>query len=253
MIRILLSLLLVFGLLIGCSKGPESGIDISGFDKSANPKDNYYQYINGKWLERTEIPADKSNYGAFTALYDQSQIDLRIIIEESAAHKDKKEGSDEQKVGDFYLDYMDSNLVEELRLTPLKSELAMISKVNNREDLLKLIAYFKKINIQIPFGYWINQDLKQSDQYIGYLNQGGLGLPDRDYYFRDDEKFRDIRKKYVTYVTELLSMGGIENADKKAKTIFEIETNLAKGHWTRVQNRDRNKTYNKYSIKSWTN
>ena len=91
--------------------------------------------------------------------------------------------------------------------------------------------------------------MKQSDQYIGYVTQGGLGLPDRDYYFRDDEKFKEIREKYLTYITELLSMGEIEKAAEKAAKILEIETNLAKEHWTRVQNRDRNKTYNKYDIK----
>jgi len=249
MLRIFASFIIVLSVLIGCSKGPESGIDVSGFDKSADPKNDFYQYVNGTWLERTEIPADKSNYGAFTALYDQSQIDLRVIIEESATLKEKTEGSDEQKVGDFYLSYMDSNLAEELKLIPLKNEIAMINKVKNREDLLKLIAHFKKINIQIPFGYWINQDLKQSDQYIGYLNQGGLGLPDRDYYFRDDDKFKEIRKKYVTYLAKLLSVSGIDDGEKKASKIIKMESSLAEGHWTRVENRDRNKTYNKYNIK----
>jgi predicted metalloendopeptidase len=103
--------------LASCSKGPESGVDLSNVDKSIKPQDDLYQYINGKWLEKTEIPADKSNYGTFTELYDQSQIDLKAIIEESAYAKNKVDGSDEQKVGDFYLSFMDSNLVEKLTKT----------------------------------------------------------------------------------------------------------------------------------------
>ena len=144
MFRILVSFLLTLLVVAGCSKGPESGIDVSGFDKTANPRDDYYRYINGGWLERTEIPADKSNYGAFTALYDQSQIDLRNIIEESAALKNKNDGSDEQKVGDFYLSYMDSNLVERLKFAPLKIELSMINQVKNRDDLLKVNRLLSK-------------------------------------------------------------------------------------------------------------
>lgn len=249
MFRLIIVSITSFLVLISCSKGPESGIDVSGFDTTVKPQNDFYRYVNGQWLDRTEIPADKSNYGAFTLLSDNSQRDLRIIIEESANIKDKKEGSEEQKVGDFYLSYMDSNLIEELGLTPLQEEFDRINAVKTRAELVKLIAHLKKINVQVPFSSWINQDLKQSDQYISYLNQSGLGLPDRDYYFRDDQKFIDIRNKYVTYITDLLNLAKIENAEKKAATIMKIETEMAKGHWTRVQNRDRDKTYNNYKIK----
>lgn len=248
MFRILLTMILSLVLMISCSKGPESGIDVAGFDKSVRPQDDLYQYINGTWLEKTEIPPDKSNYGAFTELYDRSQVDLRTIIEETAALKNKKEGSDEQKVGDFYLSYMDSNLVEKLGFEPLKEEFERIDAIATHADLVKLIAHYKKISVQVPFAFWINQDLKKSDEYISYISQSGLGLPDRDYYFRDDQKFKDIRAKYVTYITELLSLAKIDDAAEKAEIIMKIETSLAEGHWTRVQNRDRDKTYNKYTI-----
>ncbi len=249
MYRMVIMSVFVLCVLFGCSKSPESGIDISGFDKSVRPQDDIYQYVNGAWLERTEIPADKSNYGAFTVLFDKSQVDLKVIIEESAYATDKKEGTDEQKVGDFYLSFMDSNLTDKLGLAPLAEELKRIQSVTNRDELLELIAYLKKVNIQVPFDFWIDQDMKQSDQYISYINQGGLGLPDRDYYFEGDEKFQNIRDKYVTYVSDLFSLAKIPEADKKAAQIMKMETELAKGHWTRVENRDRDKTYNKYSIK----
>ena len=249
MYRMVIMSVLILFVLFSCSKGPESGIDVSGFDKSVRAQDDIYQYVNGVWLERTEIPAEKSNYGAFTVLFDKSQVDLKAIIEESAYSMDKKEGTDEQRVGDFYLSFMDSNLTDELGLAPLAEELERIQSVTNRDELLELIAYLKKVNIQVPFDFWIDQDMKKSDQYISYINQGGLGLPDRDYYFEGDEKFQNIRDKYVAYMSDLFSLAKIPEADKKATQIMRMETELAKGHWTRVENRDRDKTYNKYSIK----
>ena len=249
MVRNFFTFVLVLLFLFSCSKGPESGLDLSNFDDSVRPQDDLYQYINGKWLERTEIPADKSNYGTFTELYDQSQIDLRAIIEESAYSKYKEDDSDEQKVGDFYLSYMDSNLVEKLGLEPLKNDMAVIEAVKSRSDLAKLVGHYLKVGVQRPFSLFIDQDLKQSDQYISYISQSGLGLPDRDYYFKEDQKFQEIREKYVSYITDIFSLAGIEQANNKAARIMEIETALAEGHWTRVENRDMDKTYNKYSIK----
>jgi endothelin-converting enzyme len=249
MFRISITVVLTVLFIIGCSKGPESGLDMSNIDNSIRAQDDLYQYLNGKWLEKTEIPADKSNYGTFTELYDQSQIDLRTIIEESANSKNKIDGSDEQKVGDFYLSYMDSNLVEKLGINPLKIDLAVIYSVNSRNDLAKLIGQYQKIGIQRPFSFFIDQDLKQSDQYISYIGQSGLGLPDRDYYFKEDQKFSEIREKYISYITDLLSLAPISNPRAKADRIMEIETDLASGHWTRVENRDMNKTYNKFSLK----
>jgi len=248
-----LSAFLIMLLIVSCSKSPESGLDMTNIDNTVRPQDDLYQYINGKWLEKTEIPADKSNYGTFTELYDQSQIDLKAIIEESAYAENKTEGSDEQKVGDFYLSYMDSNLVEKLGIDPLRADLERINSVNNKTDLTKLIGYFEKIGVQKQFGLFVDQDLKQSDQYIVYLTQSGLGLPDRDYYFKEDQKFQDIRKKYINYISEMFRLAGIDNGQKKAESIMKIESDLAKGHWTRVENRDINKTYNKYSINDLQN
>jgi endothelin-converting enzyme len=248
MLKSIITSALVIFLFFSCAKSPESGLDLSNLDKTVRPQDDLYQYINGKWLEKTEIPADKSNYGAFTELYDQSQIDLRAIIEESAYAKDKKEGSDEQKVGDFYLSYMDSDLVEQLGLEPLKEDLQMIKALTSKSELAKLLGYFEKVGVQKQFALFVDQDLKQSDQYIVYLTQSGLGLPDRDYYFKEDKKFQDIRKKYTTFIEEMFTLAGIDDGQKKAGRIMEIESELAQGHWTRVENRDMNKTYNKYSV-----
>jgi predicted metalloendopeptidase len=222
---------------------------MANFDTSIRPQDDFYQYVNGTWLEKTEIPADKSNYGAFTELYDKAQKDLRVIIEEAANLTNRVVGTDEQKVGDFYLSYMDTLLTEELGISPLKAEMERIKGLESKEDVVQHIAHCIKTGIETPLYFFINQDLKQSDQYISYIHQSGIGLPDRDYYFREDEKFKEIRKKYLVYIEKLLQLAGIENAGTKAQRIMEMEVELAKGHWTRVENRDRIKTYNKYEIK----
>ena len=248
--RITTFLLFSLFLIISCSKPPESGIERANMDTSVRPQDDLYQHVNGKWLERTEIPADKSNYGAFTELHDESEKNLRIIIEEAAEASPKEDGSETQQVGDFYLSYMDSILVEDLGLQPLEADLARIDSIQSKSELVELIAKLLKAGVQTPFYYYIDQDSKQSDQYIGYLHQSGLGLPDRDYYFKDDAKFKEIRAKYQAYIENLFNLIGKDQAASKAKKILQMETALAKGHWTRVENRDRDKTYNKYNLKN---
>jgi len=242
----LTGLLLV--LLFACTgTHQESGIERASFDTSIRPQDDIYHYVNGTWLKNTEIPADKSNYGAFTALFDENQIKLRKIIEEAAQGQHEAD-SEAQKVGDFYLSYMDTVLIEELGLKPLESEIAQVSSIQTPTDLIKRLAYFSKIGVQVPFNFYINQDEKNSTQYIAYFYQSGLGLPDRDYYLKEDEKFKTIRNKYTAYIERLLTMAQQVKAASAATRILEIETTLAKNHWTRVQNRDRDKTYNKYGI-----
>lgn len=249
MLKVLFSALLALLFLASCAKKQmESGIDRSNFDTSVKPQDDFYDYVNGDWLEKTKIPEDKSNYGAFTELSDESEKNLRDIIEEAAAAPNKKEGSDIQKVGDFYLSYMDTALIEELGLKPLEEEMQRIQNVQTKKDLVELIAHYGKIQVQTPFGFWVDQDFKNPTEYILYFTQSGLGLPDRDYYFKDDPKFKDIREKYVAYIEKILTLGGRDNAAAGARRIMEMETALAKDQWTRVENRDRDKTYNKYAV-----
>lgn len=246
MLRFLIVLSISILMIVGCGqKQMKSGIDKANFDTSVKPQEDFYRYVNGTWLKTFEIPADKSNYGAFTKLYDEAQVNLRKIIEESAA-ANAAEGTEEQKVGDFYASYMDSSLIEKLGIEPLKEEMQRIESVKSKEDLQKLMSHFQTIGISIPFYYFIDQDQKQSDKYIGYLYQSGINLPDRDYYFKEDDKFKEIRQKYLKYIENLLALARIENATQKAITIMDLETKIAKAHWTNVENRDRDKTYNKY-------
>jgi predicted metalloendopeptidase len=244
---VLFSLLFLF-LIFNCTKPPQSGIDRGNMDTTVRPQDDLYQHVNGKWLERTEIPADKSNYGAFTELHDESEKNLRIIIEEAAGLSPREEGTESQQVGDFYLSYIDTVLLEDLGLQPLEKYLARIDGIQSKDELIGLVAECIQTGVQTPVYFYINQDAKQSDQYISHLYQSGLGLPDRDYYFNDGEKFKEVRDKYLIYIEDIFKSIEKGNADVRAKKIMQLETALAKGHWTRVQNRDRDKTYNKYSI-----
>lgn len=243
--------ILLLGLVVwaGCSEEKlDSGINYANFDQSVRPQDDFYRYVNGAWLEQTEIPADKSNYGSFTELFDESQANQRRIIEDAANSADKKHGSDEQKIGDFYLSYMDSARIEELGLSPLEEDLARIESLGGKEDLAKYFAYARQVGLQTPFVFFVNQDFKNSTDYIGYISQSGLNLPDRDYYLSDNEKFRTIRDKYRAHIENIFTLAGREDGAASAAKILAMETAMAQSHWTRVENRDRNKTYNKFSI-----
>ncbi|NHZ86093.1 MAG: peptidase M13 [Planctomycetia bacterium] len=245
MLRIVITITLL--LAVSCTNQVElSGIDKSNFDTSVRPQDDFFQYVNGTWLKETEIPADKSRYGSFTILYDENQIRLREIIEDAAAQENKTSGSDVQKVGDYYTSFIDSAKIEELGLQPLEEELNLIENVDNWDTLVELFAHHKIIGVQRPFTYWVDQDDKNSEEYILFFHQSGLGLPDRDYYFTEGEKFDEIRVKYVEYLTNILELANIENANGIADKVMEMEIALAENHWTRVENRDSEKTYNKF-------
>ena len=245
MITIALSAILMFG----CTNQVElSGVDKSNFDTSVRPQDDFYQYVNGTWLEETEIPADKSAYGSFSVVYDENQLQLREIIEDAANKSNKINGSETQKVGDFYKSFMDSSKIEELGLQPLEEELKLIDDIDSWDGLTKLFAHHKMIGVQRPFTYYVDQDDKNSEEYILNFYQSGLGLPNRDYYFSEGEKYDEFRTKYVEYLTKILNLSKTENAGSIAETIMEMEVVLAENHWTPVENRDSEKTYNKFEV-----
>ena len=230
------------------SKVLGSGLVLENMDATARAQDDFYRHVNGGWIARTEIPADKSSYGAFTKLADDAEINLKAIIEESAARKDKATGSDEQKIGDFYASFMDEAKAEELGLKPLAAQLSRIDELESADEIPALMADFFRQNIRNPIAGYIDQDAKDPGQYIVYLAQSGLGLPDRDYYLLDDANFKDIRAAYLAHVGKMLTLAGDENAADDAKAIMTLETALAEKQWTRVDSRDRDKTYNKHDL-----
>ncbi|MGI3005098.1 M13 family metallopeptidase [Shewanella algae] len=226
-----------------------SGIELENFDHQVRHQDDFYYSVNGKWLATTPIPADKSNYGAFSVLYEESQAALKQIIEEAAAKPNKAEGSVEQKIGDFYAAYMDTTLTDQLGIAPLKGQLADIAKTASHADIAALMGKLLTDGSGIPFGFYVNNDAKNSSQYGVYLYQSGLTLPDRDYYLKDDPKFVANREAMREYVRKLMSAAGYPHADAAAANVANIELFIAQSQWSRVESRDANKAYNKMSLK----
>jgi predicted metalloendopeptidase len=180
-----------------------SGIHLSASDDTVRPQDDLFHHVNGGWLARTEIPADRSSWGAFDILLDKSQNDLRAIAEEAAAAPDRAPGSDAQKIGDFYESFLNEARAEELGLTPLAEELAAIDALKTKTDLARHFARFFKMNLINPVVGYVDGDAQQPTHDILYLYQGGLGLPDREYYLKDDPTLKEYREKYVIFAPRL--------------------------------------------------
>ena len=256
---------LCMGVLAGCAStgprpatpvGPVSGIDLASIDPQLRPQDDLYRYTNGRWLATTEIPADRSNYAKFLRQADIVEGQLRSIIEESAAKAGKVSGSDEQKLGDLYASFMDEARLEQLGLKPLEREFAAIDAITRKRDLARVFARFARMGVPSPVIYFVSQDPKEATQYIASVTQAapysgvpsGLGMPDRDYYLSDDPKFTELRARYLAHVEKMLGMAELPDAPRAARDILALETRIARIQWTRVADRDDEKTYNKYSF-----
>ena len=226
-----------------------SGIDLEYVDSTVRPQDDFFQYFSGKWLATTEIPADKSSWGSFLELRDDTQSQLRAIIEAAAQDAHAVPGSDAQKIGDFYASFMDEQTLDRLGLKPLAQELARIAALKDKRQIPALIAHLHRLGVKTAYRLVIHQDARDSTKYVVDLGQSGLGMPDRDYYLkRDDAKLGAARSKYQAYVDNLLKLAGDKHAAVHAKQILALETGLAEVQWTKVENRDPVKTYNKVEL-----
>lgn len=188
-------------------KPAASGIDASSIDKTVRPQDDLFRYVNGAWLATTEIPADKSSYGALDILIDKAQEDLRAIVEDASKNAGKAPGSEAQKIGDFYESFMNEARADEIRLTPLEPELAAIDGIATKSDLARYFARMFKLNLINPLLGYVEGDAKQPDHDILYVFQSGLGLPDRDYYIKDDPTLKGYREKYLGFLETVLRLG----------------------------------------------
>lgn len=222
-----------------------SGIDTANFDSSVRPQDDLFRAINGKWLAEFELPADKSNYGSFTKLGEQSRSDVKAIIEQ-ASQGDAPKGSDGQKVGDLYKSFMNVDLLNEIGVKPLVPEFAKIDAIQNTSDLSEYIAYAQMMS-RAPFSVFVYIDDKQPDTHITHMNQSGLSLPSRDSYLKDDEKTAEIKAKYLLHIAKMAELAGLSNGTEMAAKVMEIETQLATSHWTKERRRDPVAGYNKHS------
>ena len=225
----------------------DSGIYNHFMDTSVNPGDNFYRYVNGVWLEETEIPSDRSRWGSFDELREISEQHVLEIIRE-AANANAAQGSNEQKIGDMFSSYMNVELLNELRLAPLEESLNRIDAISSHEDLAAFWGENQRYRAGTPVVVSVGQDQQQSDQYITAASQSGLGLPDRDFYVNDDDRSQALREAYTAYITEIWELAEWGDGTAAASTIMDIETAIAENHWTRVENRDRRATYNKMTV-----
>ncbi|MDG2221821.1 MAG: M13-type metalloendopeptidase, partial [Rubripirellula sp.] len=223
-----------------------SGIDQDLIAEAIDPGANFYLYSNQKWLENTEIPSDKSNYGIFTLLDDKTRAEVRELIEQ-AANADAPEGSAKQKVGDLYQSVLNLQARNRAGVKPIAKLIAMIDNAKTKSALARVMGMLSRSGVGGPFGTYVNNDAKKSDQYAVYATQSGLSLPDRDYYLEDEERYLKLRDELKEYIATMLGQIDSENPQQAAQTIFDIETDIAKNHWTKTENRDPVKTYNKMS------
>ncbi|MBN8817868.1 MAG: M13 family metallopeptidase [Sphingomonas sp.] len=217
------------------------GFDTTGMDRAVPPGDNFYDYANGTWAKATPIPADKSNYGMFTLLDDLSKQRTQDILNEAKSDPNSK-------IGNAYVAYLDAATVEAKGLAPIKPWLDSIKAVKTRADYVALLAQAARNGVSRPFTGFVGQDDKAPDNYIYTIGQGGLGMPDRDYYLLKTEKMASTRKAYVAHLAKMFALAGEPDGEKRAAAILAFETEIAKVHWTRIDSRDAEKTYNKMTV-----
>ena len=221
------------------------GIDPSTLSKTVRPQDDLYRYANGEWLDATEIPADQALYGSFTILRDNSEAAVREILEDAAANP--KPGVS-QKIGDMYGSFLDEARADELGAAPIQGDLTRIRHLTNLADTTKLMGEFSTQGISGLTGMYVDNDPGNPERYLVNIYQGGIGLPDEAYYH--EEKHQEIRDAYVPFIAEMFEFAGwsADEADDAAHRIFEFETAIANHHWTVVESREAEKTYNLHTF-----
>jgi putative endopeptidase len=233
------------------SKSPK-GVDKSSMDLTVLPGADFYRYANGTWLKENPVPASESRWSNFNIVAERNNSILRQLLEDAAADRTAKPGSVKDKVGTFYRIFLDSTKRETQGIRPVLSDLATINKIETKEQLIETIALFHKKGIRCFFNFYVGQDLKKSTAYIPYLSQGGLGLPDRDYYFKTDSKSQMIREEYGKHITAINNLFGFPD-DKLSDQTLPIETKLAKASMTRTERRNQEIQYNKRTVQQLQN
>ncbi|WP_026376726.1 M13 family metallopeptidase [Aestuariibacter salexigens] len=257
---------LALGGLVACSPAPEtttpqsatsdeqapvtqldSGVYVENMDTSVHPGDDFFRYVNGAWVDNLTIPADKSSYGSFVILRDEAQDDVMNIIR-SSAEGDFADGSDEQKVGDLYRSYMDNEARNALGIAPLKPQLELIDNIDSYDALAAYFARASKYGFGAPFNTAQYVDFKDPSTYMIYSWQAGLGLPEREYYFNEDDASVEIRNAYVEHIARMFELAGFESPQASADMIMALETRLAEQHMKKEQTRNMVALYNKVPV-----
>ena len=219
------------------------GVDLSQQDPNTKPGDDFFRFANGKWLDEFELPADRSNYGSFSVLGDRSDERVNTIIEELSAAEPAAD-TIEQKISDYYLSYMNTEVLDERGIGPLREKLAQLSAIDSRAALIEALGRSQLDATASPFGWYVGADRRDPDRHQLVLSLGGIGLPDRDYYLLDTEQYVSVRSEYVAHIERMLGFAGIENAAEKAQAVLALETAFAENLWPRADRRNRDLTFN---------
>jgi putative endopeptidase len=215
------------------------GLDLGAGKPQVKPGDDFFAYASGSWYENFEIPPDRSSFGVFNQLDELSKNRVREIIETAAAAPPAP-GSAAQKIGDYYAAFMDEAAIDSNGLAPVQDDLKRISAANSKQDIATV---FGMAGFASLFDLDLPPDLKNPDQYSVVISQSRLGLPDRDYYLKDDPKLKEIRARYTEYIEQMLTLGGLPDAHAKARDIMAFETEAAKLQWPIEKRRDVDATY----------
>ncbi len=241
-----------------CRKGQSAasntgGVDTAGMDPTVKPGDDFFSYANGNWFKNTEIPPDRSDYGVFSRLGEETNLRVRDLLNQ-AAKSPAAPGSDERKAADYFAAYMDEEAIEKKGLEPLHEGLSRIAAISSRSALVGTLAQtirddvdpLNNTNFHTPhlFGVWIAQDFNQPSRCLPYLLQGGLGMPDREYYLENSPRMAEIRARYKAHIAAVLKMAEVPYAERKAAGIFELETKIARVHWSRADSEEVRKANN---------
>ncbi|HEY1612682.1 MAG TPA: M13 family metallopeptidase [Rhizomicrobium sp.] len=240
----------------GAAPPSGSGIDLGGIDHAVAPGDDFFSYANGAWLAKAEIPADRSSYGVGAMLVEKTSAQVRGLIEDAAHHAGAK-NPDAKKIGDFFSAYMNEAAIEAKGLAPLKPEFDRIAAIGDRRALAAYLGSNLRADVDALnstnfytdhlFGVWITQAFEHPDRNVPYLLQGGLGMPNREYYLDPSARMADIRAKYQSHVAAMLRLAHVAGAEEKAARILALETQMAKAHWTRVDSEDVHKANNPWT------
>ena len=224
----------------------EHGIDLKNFDTTCSPCDDFYEFSNGNWLINNPIPDEYSSWSVSHEIFERNNNIIREILTETSKDTKAEKGSNNQKIGDFYRVAMDTARIESEGIKPIKNDLAKINAISNIEDIQKLITEYHNEGLSFLFEADPEQDLAENTKIIIYAGQGGLGLPDRDYYTREDEESVTLRAEYVNHVSKMLQLIGYDetSAKSQAETILKMETRLANASLTNVELRDPAGWYN---------
>ncbi len=226
-----------------------SGLDLAALDKTVRVQDDTFQYANGRWLKTTPIPQDRSSVSIASELLDKSLDQLHGLIDAAAQDRAAASGSEARKIGDLYGSFMDEAAVEAAGLGALKGELARIDALKSKRELPALFAHLNRIGVSTPYGLGVSPDIRDTTRVAAGVDQDGLGMPDRDYYIKnDDARLVAIRGQYLTSVQKMLGLAGLPNPAAQAKVVLELETRVARAQWTRTELRDPVKTYNKVAL-----